>query len=295
MERAAVMCDGKILDVDDLALVLRPIEGALPMPPSLGEESWPRSLKVARKDAERELLLKTLQSLGGNRTRAAELLGISLRALHYKLIGCASGRPRGKPPCRRARQRRSRPPPPRPWCSPWPSLPAAGSSPGAVLAPGAARRPAQSAVPLAGGLRSPDCARVHDSRRHVPRGCNRFLPVSTRPQYCLSRRPTLRLTSRPATGKGEFARCGQDLGASSWRSGPDVESEPPDGSVFLAHPPTGAFQVPIGLKRKRTAMQIDEALVPGAITSAVVVWLWGRTIAAATIVEHPNAFEPATP
>jgi len=87
IEHAAVMCDGKILDVDDIALVLRPMVGALPMPPSLGEESWPRSLKEARKDAEREFLLKALQSVNGNRTRAAELLGISLRGLHYRLKG----------------------------------------------------------------------------------------------------------------------------------------------------------------------------------------------------------------
>jgi two-component system response regulator FlrC len=31
------------------------------------------------------LILKTLRNLGGNRTRAAEILGISLRGLHYKL------------------------------------------------------------------------------------------------------------------------------------------------------------------------------------------------------------------
>ena len=43
--------------------------------------AWPRSLK----DAERELILKTLQNVQGNRTRAAELLRISLRGLHYKL------------------------------------------------------------------------------------------------------------------------------------------------------------------------------------------------------------------
>ncbi len=53
--------------------------------PGWGEESWPRRLKEAHKDAEQDLLLKTLQSLGGNRTRAAEFLGISLRGLHYKL------------------------------------------------------------------------------------------------------------------------------------------------------------------------------------------------------------------
>jgi DNA-binding NtrC family response regulator len=82
IERAAVMADGDILDVTDLAQVLRPVAPGVQTPPS-ETDPWPRSLK----DAERDLILKTLQSVQGNRTRAAELLGISLRGLHYKLKG----------------------------------------------------------------------------------------------------------------------------------------------------------------------------------------------------------------
>ncbi len=80
IERAAVMADGDILDVGDLTQILRPVEAGAPSPPA-ASDSWPRSLR----DAERDLILKTLQSVRGNRTRAAELLGISLRGLHYKL------------------------------------------------------------------------------------------------------------------------------------------------------------------------------------------------------------------
>ncbi len=80
IERAAVMADGDILDVTDLNQVLRPVGTGAPSPPVVSD-SWPLSLR----EAERDLILKTLQSVQGNRTRAAELLGISLRGLHYKL------------------------------------------------------------------------------------------------------------------------------------------------------------------------------------------------------------------
>ncbi|MEO6830497.1 MAG: helix-turn-helix domain-containing protein, partial [Acidobacteriaceae bacterium] len=36
-------------------------------------------------EAERRLILRTLQSTGNNKTRAAEILGISLKTLHNKL------------------------------------------------------------------------------------------------------------------------------------------------------------------------------------------------------------------
>jgi two-component system response regulator AtoC len=85
IERAAVLCDGKILDVDDLALVLRPNRGAVPPSPLTEDDAWPCDLKATCKDVERALILKTLQGVGGNRTRAAELLNISLRGLHYKI------------------------------------------------------------------------------------------------------------------------------------------------------------------------------------------------------------------
>jgi Nif-specific regulatory protein len=78
IERAAVMADTDILDIPDLSSILRPTGEAAS---TASNDSWPRSLK----DSERDLILKTLQGVNGNRTRAAELLGISLRGLHYKL------------------------------------------------------------------------------------------------------------------------------------------------------------------------------------------------------------------
>ncbi|HWT83637.1 MAG TPA: sigma-54 dependent transcriptional regulator [Candidatus Methylomirabilis sp.] len=82
LERAAVMAEGELLDVPDLAPLLHPAAPAPPGPPPLAAAALePQRLK----DAERALILQTLQSVQGNRTRAAELLGISLRGLYYKL------------------------------------------------------------------------------------------------------------------------------------------------------------------------------------------------------------------
>ncbi len=79
IERAAVMTDGTILDLQDLSHVLRTRTPTAPA--TAAPEQWPRSLK----EVEHDVIVRTLQSVQGNRTRAAELLGISLRGLHYKL------------------------------------------------------------------------------------------------------------------------------------------------------------------------------------------------------------------
>ena len=80
IERAAVMADGDILDVTDLNRVLQRRTAGTAMP-RWEDDPEPRNLK----DTERVLILKTMQSVQGNRTRAADLLGISKRCLYYKL------------------------------------------------------------------------------------------------------------------------------------------------------------------------------------------------------------------
>jgi Bacterial regulatory protein, Fis family len=53
------------------------------------------------RDLEQQYILQTLGAVGGNRTQAARLLGISLRCLQYKLKAYrhaeAMGRPDGSP------------------------------------------------------------------------------------------------------------------------------------------------------------------------------------------------------
>ena len=80
VERAAVMTDRDILNLEDLSQVLKPKTTAA-LASTAQAAPWPQSLKTA----ENDLILRTLEGVQGNRSRAAELLGISLRGLHYKL------------------------------------------------------------------------------------------------------------------------------------------------------------------------------------------------------------------
>ena len=43
------------------------------------------SVNMTMKDMEKDLILKTLERMGNNRTLTAQTLGISLRSLQYKL------------------------------------------------------------------------------------------------------------------------------------------------------------------------------------------------------------------
>ena len=70
IERAVIMAENETIDVQDLYIPEQ----------NLVSES-PRTLK----DYEREIVTKVLDDCGGNKTRTAEILGVSLRWLHYKL------------------------------------------------------------------------------------------------------------------------------------------------------------------------------------------------------------------
>jgi DNA-binding NtrC family response regulator len=83
IERAAVMSDDDTLDIENINQFLRTGRSLDRPSLSTGDDSGPRSLK----DAEREVILSTLREAGGDRAQAAELLGISLRTLYYKLKG----------------------------------------------------------------------------------------------------------------------------------------------------------------------------------------------------------------
>jgi two-component system response regulator AtoC len=83
IERAAVLCDGPVIREDDLP---EPVRGGPPgdvAPAQLPEGSL--SIKRATRAVEEQLIRRALAQTNGNRTRAAELLELSYRALLYKM------------------------------------------------------------------------------------------------------------------------------------------------------------------------------------------------------------------
>lgn len=81
IERALVLSDGPSIDRADLPDAL----SAEPSPALLSAIGEELSIKKAVRAIERELIRRSLDRTDGNRTRAAELLEISHRALLYKI------------------------------------------------------------------------------------------------------------------------------------------------------------------------------------------------------------------
>src|SRR6266850_1023362 len=82
LERAVIVCEGPVMESRHLP----PGFGQI-MPRAAASEANAVRLGVGTTvgEAERLLILKTLESTNNNKTRAAEILGISLKTLHNKL------------------------------------------------------------------------------------------------------------------------------------------------------------------------------------------------------------------
>jgi DNA-binding NtrC family response regulator len=99
VERAAILADS-VIRVEDLPAGQRPSYAAAstPAPAADGEESTVLRVEVGESiaDAERRLILATLAQLDGDKKRAAEVLGISLKTLYNRLAVYAAAQS-GKP------------------------------------------------------------------------------------------------------------------------------------------------------------------------------------------------------
>ncbi len=83
LERAVVLADGPLIHEQDLPDTLRaPARTAAPGEAGAGDDL---SVKRASRALEERLIRAALERTGGNRTRAAELLDLSYRALLYKI------------------------------------------------------------------------------------------------------------------------------------------------------------------------------------------------------------------
>ncbi len=83
LERAVVLADGPVIREEDLPETVRAPPPRAPAPLEATDGSL--SIKRGTRAIEEQLIRAALERTGGNRTRAAELLEISYRALLYKI------------------------------------------------------------------------------------------------------------------------------------------------------------------------------------------------------------------
>jgi DNA-binding NtrC family response regulator len=79
MERAVIFCTGRTLGKENLSEILQTRRGQ--PDPGNSFSSYEPSLM----DLERELIIRTLEKVGKSRQQAAQILGISLEELDFKL------------------------------------------------------------------------------------------------------------------------------------------------------------------------------------------------------------------
>lgn len=82
LERAVIVCDGPVIETKHLP----PDFGHIVVHNTADDPDVVRlGIGTTVEEGERRLILKTLESTNNNKTRAAEILGISLKTLHNKL------------------------------------------------------------------------------------------------------------------------------------------------------------------------------------------------------------------
>lgn len=88
IERAVILEDGELIRLESLPFAQEGSAGVYPpLQPAIKAGAADLSIKKAEEELEKELIKKALEMTKGNKTRAAELLEISHRALLYKIKG----------------------------------------------------------------------------------------------------------------------------------------------------------------------------------------------------------------
>ena len=82
LERAVIVCDGALVEPKHLPPGFGQV---VPRAPVQEANAVRLGVGTTVDEAERLLILKTLEATNNNKTRAAEILGISLKTLHNKL------------------------------------------------------------------------------------------------------------------------------------------------------------------------------------------------------------------
>ncbi|HWR13365.1 MAG TPA: sigma-54 dependent transcriptional regulator [Terriglobales bacterium] len=82
LERAVIVCEGSVIETRHLPPGFGQVT---PKAPVLEANAVRLGVGTTVGEAERLLIMKTLESTNNNKTRAAEILGISLKTLHNKL------------------------------------------------------------------------------------------------------------------------------------------------------------------------------------------------------------------
>jgi DNA-binding NtrC family response regulator len=82
LERAVIVCDGPLVEPKHLPPGFGQV---VPRAPVQEANAVRLGVGTTVDEAERLLILKTLEATNNNKTRAADILGISLKTLHNKL------------------------------------------------------------------------------------------------------------------------------------------------------------------------------------------------------------------
>ena len=91
IQRSVVLAGGSVLQLQDL-----PLDLALPETGAWYGEDTGLPLRVAREQFERQYVLRVLERVGWNQSRAARVLGLHRNTLLVKLLGWGIRRPPGE-------------------------------------------------------------------------------------------------------------------------------------------------------------------------------------------------------